>query len=415
VRRIICKLGFIAGFLLIFLPFSLLAANRAQLVALQIKSLVDRTQLVFIFTRTPRYHLYLLSNPERLVLDLKQVDTTISLNPLALQDPNIKSIRNVRNGDHQLVVIDLVRPVSWKNYFLPAVKNQGKKLLIEIYKKNDALPAKLSNIMPVHPFMVVIDPGHGGKDSGAVGKYGTQEKKVVLAIAKRLAKLINQQPQMHAVLTRQQDNFISLRERLFIARKFKADIFVAVHADAYFNDIAMGASVYALSQRGATSEAARWLAQRENYSELGNLELNTLQDQSPLLRSVLIDLAQTATITDSLRLGNSMLDQLETITRLHYKRVEQAPFVVLKSPDIPSVLVETGFISNPEEEQRLLESEYQQQLAESLLQGIMGYLAKNKYAQQQFSAQLWWRHQNLINGEIINNDATNPKTFSFIG
>jgi N-acetylmuramoyl-L-alanine amidase len=164
---------------------------------------------------------------------------------------------------------------------------------------------------------------------------------------------------------------------LHIARKNKADFFIAVHADAYFNNDAYGASVYALSQRGATTEAARWLAQRENYSELGGLELKSLHDQSRLLRSVLIDLAQTATINESLQLGNSVLDSLEPISALHYHRVEQAPFVVLKSPDIPSILVETGFISNPKEAKRLSSDGYQLKIAEALLTGINQYLSAN--------------------------------------
>ncbi len=223
-------------------------------------------------------------------------------------------------------------------------------------------------------FTVAIDPGHGGKDSGARGAMGVEEKNVVLSIAKKLAEEINQQPYMHAVLTRDGDYFVPLRDRLKFARKGKADIFIAIHADAYFNSIASGASVYALSQRGATSEAARWLAHRDNYSELGDIELNSLSDNDPILRSVMVDLAQTATIQDSIRLGNKVLDALDTISSLHYRNVERAPFVVLKSPDIPSILVETGFISNALEEQRLNEPKYQQKIAHSLWQGINMYV-----------------------------------------
>jgi N-acetylmuramoyl-L-alanine amidase len=220
-------------------------------------------------------------------------------------------------------------------------------------------------------FTVVIDAGHGGKDVGAKGPSGMQEKTVVLSIAKRLARLINQSANMRAVLTRNGDYFVPLRGRLKLARKDNADLFIAIHADAYFEDNARGASVYALSSGAATSEAARWLAQKDNYSELGGVELNALQDRSPLLRSVLIDLAQTSTTQDSLRLGRHILNALNDISALHYKHVEQAPFMVLRSPDIPSVLIETGFISNPYEEARLSDPRYQQKLAQAIYQGIL--------------------------------------------
>ena len=203
-----------------------------------------------------------------------------------------------------------------------------------------------------------------------------KEKNVTLAISKRLAHLINQQPNMRAVLTRNGDYYVGLRGRLKLARKGNADFFVALHADSYFNDHASGASVYALSQHGATSEAARWLAKKDNYSELGGVDLRELSDQSYLLRSVLIDLAQTATITDSMRLGKGILSNLRDVTRLHYSRVEQAPFMVLKSPDIPSILVEMGFISNAQEELRLNNENYQDELAQALFHGIRNYLQK---------------------------------------
>lgn len=223
-------------------------------------------------------------------------------------------------------------------------------------------------------FTVVIDAGHGGKDSGAIGKRGSKEKNIVLKIAKALAKEINQQDNMHAILTRNADYFVPLRERLKFARKGKADIFIAIHADAFFNDFAHGVSVYVLSQGGATSEAARWLAHRDNYSELGGVALNALPDNDPILRSVLVDLAQTATMRDSIRLGTKILDALYAVSHLHYRYVERAPFVVLKAPDIPSILVETGFISNPQEEKRLNDLHYQQKIAHSLWHGIKLYI-----------------------------------------
>ncbi len=186
----------------------------------------------------------------------------------------------------------------------------------------------------------MIDAGHGGKDSGALGLGGTEEKNIVLSIAKILQRKISaeftSQPTLRVVLTRNGDYFVPLRQRLKLARKGKADLFIAIHADAYFERNATGASVYALSQHGASNEATRWLAQQENYSELGGVALNDLQDRDPMLRSVLVDLAQTATIQDSIRLGSKVLGALDSVSSLHYTHVERAPFMVLKSPDIPS-------------------------------------------------------------------------------
>lgn len=238
-------------------------------------------------------------------------------------------------------------------------------------------PAQKTRQQKNRTLVVVIDAGHGGKDPGAHGQHGTKEKDVVLRIAKRLADDINRLPHLRAVLTRNGDYYIPLRERLRIARKQNADLFIAIHADAYFNKHATGASVYALSQHGATSEAARWLAQRDNYSELGTIELGALKDRSLMLRSVMIDLAQTTTIQDSIKLGNKMLDTLDRLSTLHHTHVEQAPFMVLKSPDIPSVLVETGFITNPHEEKRLATATYQSQVAEALLAAIKQYVKQD--------------------------------------
>lgn len=272
------------------------------------------------------------------------------------------SVKRQAKNDHSLIQkID--------DSLQKAIASQQK-----IQKKNVSL-VKLPHFLPkVKSLTIVLDAGHGGKDHGALGKKGTSEKKIVLEIAKKLAVLINQQPHMKAILTRYSDYFVPLRYRLKLARRKDADLFIAIHADAFFESSARGASVYALSQRGASNEAARWLAERENFSELGEIELDALQDKSKMLRSVLIDLAQTATIQNSLRLGASLLKALDHISSLHYRRVEQAPFVVLKSPDIPSVLVEVGFITNPWEEKRLNNKYYQNHLANALWQGIKHYL-----------------------------------------
>jgi N-acetylmuramoyl-L-alanine amidase len=219
--------------------------------------------------------------------------------------------------------------------------------------------------------IVVIDPGHGGKDPGATGPRGTHEKKVVLAIAKRLQTAINSNRGFKAVLTRGDDRYLTLRYRLALAREYHGDMFVAIHADAFINATAHGASVFALSPRGATSEAARWLAQRENQSELmGGVDL---ADKDRTLRSVLIDLSQTATISASLKMGSGIITRLRTVVPMHANHVEQAAFVVLKSPDIPSLLIETGFISNPTEEQQLVMRSHQKKLAQAITKGIVHY------------------------------------------
>lgn len=231
----------------------------------------------------------------------------------------------------------------------------------------------VSNQPKTRPIIIIIDPGHGGKDPGAVGIHNTKEKNVVLAIAKDLQQKLNSQPNTKAVLTRNGDYFIPLRTRLKIARQYHGDLFISIHADAYMNTYAQGASVYALSLRGATSEAARFLAKKENESELGHVIAN----KNPVLQSVLVDLTQTASITASLDVGYTVIHELAKLTKLHHDVVEQAAFVVLKEPDIPSLLVETGFISNASEELKLCNIQYQEKIAAALSSGIEDYFANH--------------------------------------
>lgn len=222
---------------------------------------------------------------------------------------------------------------------------------------------------------VAIDPGHGGEDPGAVGKRGTYEKNVTLSIARRLAKLIEADPNMRVLLTRDGDYFVPLNQRVAKARRVQADLFVSIHADAWIRPDARGSSVFALSERGATSTAAAWMARRENDADLiGGVNLGQHDHQ---LARVLLDLSTTAQINDSLRFGNAVLRELERVNSLHKPRVEQAGFAVLKAPDIPSILVETAFISNPEEERRLKDDAYQQRMAQAICNGIRRYFAKH--------------------------------------
>lgn len=227
----------------------------------------------------------------------------------------------------------------------------------------------------VRKITIAIDPGHGGEDPGAIGATGSREKDITLAIGKRLKARIDQEPNMRAVLTRDGDYFIPLHGRVLKARKLQADLFISIHADAFTNPAARGSSVFALSEKGATSASARYLAKKENESDLiGGVSLNV---KDPLLARTLLDLSQTATINDSLKLGKAVLGEIGEINKLHKSRVEQAGFAVLKSPDIPSILVETAFISNPEEERRLNDANYQDKLIMSILEGIRTYFSTN--------------------------------------
>lgn len=222
---------------------------------------------------------------------------------------------------------------------------------------------------------IAIDPGHGGEDPGAIGASGSREKDITLKVAKKLKARIDSDPNMRAVLTRDGDYFIPLHGRVMKARKMQADLFISIHADAFTNPAARGSSVFALSEKGATSASARYLAKKENESDLiGGVSLNV---KDPVLARTLLDLSQTATINDSLKLGKAVLGQIGNINKLHKNHVEQAGFAVLKSPDIPSILVETAFISNPEEERRLNDDEYQDTLVTSIFEGIQKYFATN--------------------------------------
>ena len=259
----------------------------------------------------------------------------------------------------------------------PPPKAPGTRMAEKAPKQEPASVADVRNKRPdsIRLITVVIDAGHGGEDPGARGRGGTHEKDVTLAIARKLKERIDREPNMRAVLTRDGDYFIPLQNRVQKARKVNADLFVSVHADAFIRPDARGSSVFALSERGATSAAARWLAKRENEADLiGGVNLDV---RDPYLKQTLLDLSQTATINDSLKLGKHVLSELSEINNLHKPHVEQAGFAVLKAPDIPSILVETAFISNPEEERRLRDDAYQNKMADAIISGIKRYFARN--------------------------------------
>ena len=383
-----------------FLPILLLLIASASSMATTIEGLrlsqsLSDTRLVFDLSGQANYHLFTLQNPERLVIDLKNTKQSKSLSLPDLSKTPIHNIRYAQRDKTTLrIVFDLKKPLQTNSQTL----TQPHRLVIDLHdtstttvqspireetsvkvEKVEVTPPLIiktvDSLPPKRNIIIAIDAGHGGQDPGALGKNGTKEKTVVLAIAKRLAKLVNSEPGMKAYLTRDNDIFISLRQRIKRARKHDADMFISIHADAFKNKKAKGASVFVLSERGASSEAAQWLADKENSADLaGGI---SLEDKDDLLASVLLDLSQTASLEASLEVANTVLSGLKRVGNVHKKQVGSAAFVVLKSPDIPSILVETAFISNPNEERKLKSSSHQNKLARAMMSGIRNYFQRN--------------------------------------
>ncbi len=336
----------------------------------------------------------LVRDPERLVVDLEGVEFNSVLgslpNKILESDPQIKLIRAGRNKPGVVrLVIELKGEVKPQVFTLQPVGDYGHRLVLDLYPSEppDPLMALLEKHEPqvrerdgerpqiARLVTIALDPGHGGEDPGAVGRSGSLEKNVTLSIARRLKARIDAEPSMRSVLTRDDDIFIPLHQRVQKARRVQADLFVSIHADAFVKPTARGSSVFVLSENGASSSAARWLAQRENAADLiGGVNVGV---KDPYLARTLLDLSQTATLNDSLKLAKSVLGHIGNINTLHKGQVEQAGFAVLKAPDIPSILVETAFISNPDEERRLVDDAYQDQMAEAILKGIRQYFSKN--------------------------------------
>lgn len=427
-RALSCRL---ASFFSIFIAYSTLLApdaTAATVSAARVWPATDYTRVTLESAGAIEHKVFTLENPDRLVLDLEGIDMTGTLSGLGEKigdsDPYVKAVRvgRFRPGTVRLV-FDLKASVKPQVFAVPPVGSYSHRLVLDLYPSvppdpliafldrhqsqretgapaerppapaGESAAARTDNEPPVaasgkeapaapkgrpasiRMITIAIDPGHGGEDPGALGRSGTQEKDVTLAIARKLKERINREPNLRAVLTRDGDYFIPLHARVEKARRVNADLFVSVHADAFIKPHARGSSVFALSERGATSVAARWLAKRENEADLiGGVNLDV---KDRYLKQTLLDLSQTATINDSLKLAKAVLSELGEINTLHKAQVEQAGFAVLKAPDIPSILVETAFISNPEEESRLKSESYQAKLADALLQGIKRYFARN--------------------------------------
>jgi N-acetylmuramoyl-L-alanine amidase len=401
------------------------AAQTVQITTARVWPSPDYTRVTLESAAPVKFTVMTVKDPERLVLDLDGVDINTVLKELGekvgTNDPYIKDVRVGRfKPGITRVVFDLKSEVRPQAFTLAPIAEYGHRLVLDLYplvaadpllaflekietqkgaptpppaaeeippvaSVTPSAPAEKARPAPARPapkraaterlIIVAVDAGHGGEDPGARGRGGTREKNVTLAIARKLKQRIDQEPNMKAFLTRDEDYYVPLNVRVQKARRVKADLFVSIHADAFIKPDARGSSVFALSERGATSAAARWLARRENEADLiGGVNLDV---KDPYLKQTLLDLSQTATINDSLKLAKAVLSELGEINTLHKGDVEQAGFAVLKAPDIPSILVETAFISNPQEEKRLKSESYQAKMAEAVLQGIKAYFSKN--------------------------------------
>lgn len=408
-------------------------AEQVEIGSLRYWNTPDQTQMLFDVSSSPQHRVFLMNNPPRLIIDMRNTNVKQALSQPAPSHPLFSQVRvATKNKTDVRIVVELKKEISSKNMSLRTNSLNGQRLVIELLGKPPVKEAKLEPVQaakvaseavvalktaqrpkedvhvssqnkmiekPVKEheqpaiqkvamttgslksakrdkgIIVAVDAGHGGDDPGAHGQNGTEEKKVTLAIAKKLADLINQQPGMKAVMVRKGDYYVDLRKRMQIARAAKADLFISIHADAFQNSTVKGASVFTLSNKGATSEAARWLADSENASDLvGGVSLS---DKEDVLASVLLDLSQTATQDASVNVAGKVLKNFERIGELHYGSVQKAGFLVLKSPDVPSILVETAFISNPSEELKLVNTAHQSKIALAIFNGVRSYFDKD--------------------------------------
>jgi N-acetylmuramoyl-L-alanine amidase len=333
----------------------------------------DATRLVLDLSGPVDHKLLTLQNPDRIVIDIASARLDSGAHALPESQGFVKQLRVGPQGGDLRVVIDLAAPAEPRSFSVEPNGNFGYRLVVDLAPAANALPTVVKAVAegPGRDLIIAVDAGHGGQDPGSIGRRGTYEKDVTLAIARRLKARIDKEPGMRAILTRDSDYFLPLRERMVRARKQQADMFISVHADAFHDRSVAGSSVYVLSARGATDEAARWLAERENAADMvGGISLD---DKDDVLASVLLDLSQSASMSASIDAADNVLRELDLVGTVRRSQVQQARFVVLKSPDIPSMLVETAFISNPGEELKLTDAKHQQRLAEAILAGVRTY------------------------------------------
>jgi len=382
--------------LALLLALAFVGSAQAEVVAARIWPAPEYTRLTLETKEELKYTLFTVKDPDRLVLELETDEIagpiTDLQGKLTVEDPYIKGLRVARNRPGIVrVVLDLKQTVNAQVFTLKPVGEYGYRLVLDLHplvpidplaqliqqtqQSQAPQPPKAPGAPVARLATIVIDAGHGGEDPGAIGRRGSREKDITLMIARRLKALIDAEPNMRALLTRDGDYFLPLNVRVDKARQVKADLFVSIHADSFVRRDARGSSVFALSERRATSEMAKLLAKKENESDLiGGVNF---KGKDSYVTQTLLDLSQTATIDHSLRLGGSVLKQLGSVNDLHKPRVEQASFAVLKAHDVPSILIETAFISNPQEEKRLASTPYQDKLARAILAGIKDYVARN--------------------------------------
>ena len=386
-------------------------AQQIDIIGLRYLVNAEKSRLVFELTAATQYRVFAMNNPSRLIIDIKNAHLKQSLMQPEVTHPLFSQVRaGLKNNTDLRIVVDLKLAVNANDLIFSAhVKEirlkegrpkEARYLVVDVFnqdanvafknetpsytrvedtkKSTSKQEAAVANkvVMPKsrHRIIIAVDAGHGGEDPGARGPSGTEEKIITFAIAKKLEALINSQPGMKAIMIRKDDYYVGLKERVRIARAAKANLFVSIHADAAQNTDIKGASVYTLSTSGATSEAARWLADSENASDLVDVSLS---DKEEVLASVLLDLSQVATQEASVNVANQVLENFVNIAELHKDSVQKAGFMVLKSPDIPSILVETAFISNPLEELNLLSVQYQTKMANAIFNGIRSYFKQS--------------------------------------
>ena len=356
----------------------LLPAHAVDVRAIRLWAGPDSTRVVLDLSGSTQHSLQVLKNPDRVVLDVADARLASGARAAPAGTGTVKQVRMARRPSGELrIVLDLSRPIQAKSFLAAPNNRYGYRLVIDLgLSQSVDTPVKAEHAPPdARDLVVAVDAGHGGEDPGAIGKNGTREKDVVLAIARELSLKINAEPGMKAVLTRNGDYFVPLRDRMRRARAQQADLFVSIHADSIRDRRVDGSSVYILSQRGATDEASRWLAERENASDLiGGVSLD---DKDDVLASVLLDLSQSASLSASQVAAERVLRQLNRVGEVRKPQVQQARFMVLKSPDIPSMLVETAYISNPQEELRLRGPAHQAKLAAAIHQGVHDYFYAN--------------------------------------
>ncbi|MDC2964480.1 N-acetylmuramoyl-L-alanine amidase, partial [Gammaproteobacteria bacterium] len=359
-------------------------ADAVLIKEIRIWSDPEKTRFVFDLSGPPDYTAFAMSNPDRYVVDIKNSDFKKNIKLPVLKESPVSKIRKAKRQTNNgvRIVFDLNASVSPKNFVLSPFNQYGNRLVLDLYKSKKIEAGRTKVVgkeesNKLRDAIIAIDAGHGGEDPGAIGPRNELEKNVVLSIAKKLAKFVDEEPGFRSKLIRNGDYYVGLRKRIEIARENKADILLSLHADAFKTANVRGASVFAISDRGSTSEEARWLAENQNQTDLigGMGEYVKIDTKTePLVRNVLLDLAFGYSQRESLEMGAHVLEELKKVTKLHKENVEQAGFMVLKAPEVPSILVEVGFISNPKEAYNLSDASYQTKIAKSIFNGVKNYI-----------------------------------------